>query len=83
MVKYAIFAGAVLLLATEAASANDVVTLRCDFPEQDGVHAHWDDIIADQNGISITSYCQNSDGTTGYVNVYTTNKKKIMINNTI
>lgn len=55
--------------------ASDVVTLTCDFPEQHGLHAHYDKMVADQRGISVTSYSKNGEGKLEYVKNYTENKK--------
>jgi hypothetical protein len=51
------------------ALAADVVTLRCDFPN------FYQNIVADQKGISITQYQPGKDGKLEYVKSYTENKK--------
>ncbi len=67
---------ALVCLQSSLAFAGEVVTLRCDFPEQDGIAAFYNEVIADQRGISITSYTANKKtGQLEYVKIYTENKK--------
>ena len=70
-------AAAAVYLQCSPALAGDVVTLRCDFPEQGKVHAHYSDVVADAKGISITDYSTNKDtGKLEYVKIYDENEKK-------
>ncbi len=62
---------------TSRALAADVVTLRCDFPTQGKIPAHFSEIIADQKGISVTDYITDKEtGKLQYVKGYTSNSKE-------
>ena len=60
-----------------AASASDVVRLRCEFAAvPNGLQAHFSDVIVDQRGISITDFTKNEKtGQIEYVKNYTEIKK--------
>ena len=77
MLKRAIAASFVVLSFTKIAYAGDAVVLDCDFPEQNGEGRHWDHVVADRNGITITTYMTNEKtGKTTYVRSYTENKEE-------
>ena len=69
--RFSGFAIAVVFLSGSRAIAADVVTIRCDYP------GYFQEIIADQRGISVTQYRTNKDtGQLKYVKNYTENKKE-------
>ena len=71
--KLLCLAVALIVLEGSQAFAADVITLRCDFPQ---AKAHYNNVVADQRGISITSYTRDDEtGKLQYVRNYTENKK--------
>ena len=62
-------AAALAVFDGSQALAADVVTLRCDYPN------FYQNIIADDKGISVTQYQPGKDGKLEYVKNYTENKK--------
>jgi len=52
-------AGGLLSLLSGPACAGNAVTLLCDWPEQNGIAAYSEKMVADETGISITTYTKN------------------------
>ena len=64
-------------LLSSIALAGDVVTLRCDFPEEAKSTARYSNIIADDKGISLAHYSTNKDtGNLEYQKYYVSNEKE-------
>jgi hypothetical protein len=67
--RFLYIATALAVLDVSQALAANVVTLHCDYPH------FYQEIIADDKGISITQYQETKEGKLQYVKNYTENKK--------